>query len=794
MKINNYKVIKRSGEVVPFEVNKIRNVIEWAVKGLGLNPIQLESNLEMIFKAKMSSIDIHNTIIDTALKLTSIEEPEWRIVASRLKVLSLYKDASQSRDYASFGYDSYYRFVNQAVKLGLYDDVIVKKYTSEELKSASKFLNPDFDLDFDYAGMNLMSKRYLVQHDNKVFELPQEAFLSIALLIEQDQDKEIRLKRVEDTYLKLASRKISLATPILINLRRPNGNLSSCFITAMDDSLKSISYVEEQVGFISQAGGGVGVNLSRVRSKGSYIQDVKGASGGVIPWIKIINDKAVGVNQLGKRAGAVTVSLDIWHRDVEDFLELQTETGDERRKARDIFPQVVIPDEFMRRVENDDFWFLFDPNDIKKKFGIDLVQIWGNEFDKKYFKLIDLIETTLDENKISHKRSHGTEFSEKWESILDDQNKKKLPEFVSKVKAKELLKLIMKTQVETGMPFISYKDTINKANPNKDVGTILAGNLCMESFSNTSPSEVLGSVYDEEEKIIKRKINPGDLHTCNLASINMSITEDDEIESVSSTTVRILDNLIELTTVPVFEGQLHNKKYRTIGVGFMGYADYVVKKGKSYAMSKELASDIFERYAMACTKASILLAKERGSFDLYEQSEYAKGIILSNKRSWYKKNSKYSNQWMEVFDLLEKYGIRNSQLTAIAPNSSTSLVQGCTPSILPIFGKFYMDSSSTTVPIMPPFIKENLWLYTENKNIDQRKVISIVAEIQKWIDTGISMELILNPNLDFVNARYFYELILNSWKEGCKTIYYVRSIQKNGDLDKGEEACASCAG
>jgi ribonucleoside-diphosphate reductase alpha chain len=791
--MNNYKVVKRSGELVSFQIDKIRSMIEWALKGTELSSLKLESNMEMVFKPKMVSKEIQQALISAALRLTSLEEPEWSNVAAKLKVISLYKDASQARDYNKFGYDNYTRFLKQAWKLNVYDHVLKDKYSEEELKNAGKFINPEYDYLFDFAGMNALAYKYLMQHDNKVFELPQEAFLTIALYIEQNQSQDVRLDKVLDTYTKIATRKISLATPILLNLRKPDGNLSSCFITAMDDNLLSISYVLDQCGKISQNGGGVGINISRVRSMGASIQGVKNASGGVIPWTRLINDTAVGVNQLGKRPGAMTVSLDIWHRDVENFLETQTENGDLKMKANDIHPQIVIVDEFMKRVQDDDYWYMFDPHEIKQKFEKDLVLLWGDDFSKFYNKLVKMIEDEGEKAGVPMKRSVGRDFIEKWESVVSDKNKAKLPALVKKIKAKDLIKHIMKIWVETGRPYISFKDTINRYNPNKDLGIILGGNLCMESFSNTSPSVVHKDSLDPISGQIVRKITPGDLHTCNLCSVNMAFTEDEELEDVCATSVRILDNLIDFTTAPIQEGMLHNDKYRTIGVGFMGYADYTVKKGLTYSKSADLADEVFENIGYYCTKASMELAKTRGSFKTFDQSEYKKGIILGKNKAWFKSNVKNPDRWLKLIDDVLEFGIRNSQITAIAPNSSTSLLQGCTASTLPIFGKFYMDNGKTTVPITPPFIKTGMWLYQENKNIDQKHVIEVTSRIQKWIDTGISMELVINPNLDFVNAKYIYNLFMDAWKKECKTIYYVRIMQKDMN-EKAEADCASCAG
>lgn len=799
MASNTYKVVKRSGETVPFEIEKIKNVIKWAAQDLPVNPEQLEANLQMVYKPLMTSVEIHNSVIDAAKKMTTMEEPEWTQIAARLKILAMYKEASHSRDYNSFGYDSYIRFINQAIKVDLYSDKIKQIYSLEELKIAGKFIKSEYDLLFDFAGINALDTKYLIKTNEKckeaglIFELPQETFLTIALYIEQNQPADIRLDLVKDTYTKLATRKLSLATPILLNLRKPNGNLSSCFITAMDDDLKSIQYVEDQAARISQNAGGVGISMSRIRSKNASIQGVKNASGGIVPWIRKINDTAVAVNQLGKRPGAITVALDIWHKDIESLLELQTENGDLRGKAYDIFPQVVISDEFMRRVEDNQFWYTFDPSEVRRKFGKEMAELWGDDFTKFYKKLVDGVEDVLEESGIAHKSFVGMEFEQKYAKALKKvQYKNKVIELVGKHKAKDLFKHIMKSAIETGMPYIAFKDTINKYNPNKDLGVILCGNLCMESFSNTSPSKVLDDVLDEQGNIV-RKVVPGDLHTCNLASINLAFTNDDELESVIQTGVRALDNLIDFTTAPIIEGGLHNNKYRTIGLGFMGYADYCAKNKVGYASSAKLADKLFEKMALYATRASVELAKVRGSFTAYEQSEYHKGIVLGKNKEWFVKHSDLAQEWCDLIDAILKYGIRNSQITAIAPNTSTSLLQGCSASVLPIFGKFYMDNGKTTVPIVPPFIKEGVWYYQENKNIDQRNVIDVISNIQKWIDTGISMELIINPNLSFVNAKYYYDLIIQAWKKECKTIYYIRSIQKGNDAEKGKDGCVSCA-
>lgn len=758
-----HEVTKRNGSKQAFDINKLQKTINLALNGFPLDGQKLENTLADFVKEGINTSALMDGITLSALNLASVEEPDWKNAAGRLKLFSLYKTISELRKTpknqpSPYDYES---FVDFAISNGIYTEDLKQKYSQEELRLAASFIRPEFDLLYDYAGINLLSKRYLCEFNDSIVELPQEMFLTIALLIEQNEEKSVRMAQVKDTYEKLADRKISLGTPLLMNLRRPNGNLSSCFITVMDDSRDSIFYVIDQISAISKFGGGVGCNISRVRCKGARIKGIKNSSGGVIPWIRIINDTAVAVNQQGKRKGAVTVSLDMWHRDIEDFMDLRTENGDQRMKAYDIFPQVVIPDLFMKKVEAGEKWLLVDPHEIREKYGKEIAELWGKEFDELY------------------------------EQLYFDASFGKL-EIFKFVPAKELLKKLMKSQVETGMPYIAFKDALNRMNPNKHDGVIVGTNLCTESHSNVRPTILNGSRI-ENGKII-RETSDGLVHVCNLVSINLAnIDSDEELESVCQTSVRILDNAIDFTTVPILEGWQHNRRYRTIGIGAMGLADHLAKRNIPYISSADYVDDLFEKIALCNIKASINAAKQKGTFEAYKGSDWDKGLILGHNQLWYQGNSKYAGQWNEIFDNLYKYGIRNSQLSAIAPNTSSSLIQGCTASVLPIYSKFFVETHGKgSIPNCPPFIRDKFWFYQENRNISQKTIVDILSRINKWIDTGISLELMYNLNRN-IKARDIYETIMEAWKKGLKTIYYTRTIQKDGSsLEKSE--CVSCAG
>ncbi len=757
----NQKITKRNGQIVDFDLNKITRTVERALDGFDLDKNKLLETIPSFYTENMPSQEINKALILSALNLTSVLEPDWKNFAGRLKMFDLYKEVKNYRKTDKAVPYDYEKFLDFAIQNNVYSSVIQEKYSKEEIKEAASFIQPELDLVYDYAGANLLIKRYLCEFDDHIVELPQEMFLSIALLIEQNEDKAVRMAQVKDTYLKLADRKISLGTPLLMNLRRPNGNLSSCFITVMDDNRDSIFYVIDQISAISKFGGGVGVNISRVRAKGARIKGIKNASGGVIPWIRIINDTAIAVNQQGKRKGAVTVSLDMWHLDIENFLELRTENGDQRMKAYDIFPQVVIPDLFMKKVENNEKWLLVDPQEVRTKYHQEIADLWGEEFEKLYNQLY---------------------FDAEFGNL----------EMFKFVPAKELLKRLMKSQVETGMPYIAFKDTLNRYNPNKHDGIIVGTNLCTESHSNVRPSK-FAEKRIENGKIISETYD-GLVHVCNLVSINLAnVNSDEELESICQTSVRILDNAIDFTQVPILEGSLHNQRYRTIGIGAMGLADYLAKNNIPYINSADVVDDLFEKMAIYNIRASINVAKNKGTFGAYQGSDWQKGIILGKTQVWFNANSKYKKEWNEIYENLQKYGIRNSQISAIAPNTSSSLIQGCTASVLPIYSKFFVETHGKgSIPNCPPFIKDKFWFYQENRNIDQRKIIEIMSRINKWIDTGISIELMYNLNRD-IRAKDIYETIMSAWKKDIKTLYYTRTIQKDGSSAAKEE-CVSCAG
>lgn len=731
---------------------KIKEELLNLTKDLEININELENYFKSIYSENISLNKLQDMLITYAVSLTSFEESDWTYLAGRLLMKKTEQEVFKNRN---FSYGNLYDTVKTMVDIGIYDERLLE-YSKEEMVELQKIIDISRDMIYDYAGANMFVNRYLLKYQGKVFELPQEVFMCIAMLLAiNEKDK---LTVAKEFYNALSLKKISLATPILANLRIPKGNLSSCFITAMDDNIESIFYNIDTIAKISKNGGGAGLNISRIRAKNSMVNGYHNASGGVIPWIKIINDTAVAVNQQGRRAGAVTVALDSWHLDIESFLELQTENGDQRGKAYDIYPQVVVSDIFMERVEKNLDWTLLDPYEIRMKYDVELCELYGEEFKKLYLTIESDKDITL----------------------------KKV------VKARELFKEIMKTQIETGMPYIFFKDRANLANHNSHIGMIGNGNLCMESFSNFSPTKDFKEEVFENSGV--RKVDLGEVHTCNLVSLNLAEIEREELEKNVSIAVRILDNTIDLTKTPIKESDKHNKNYRAIGVGAMGLADYLAREYMIYEESLLEIDELFEEIALYSLKSSSLLAKERGSYPLFRGSKWEKGIFFEKEESWYLENSKYSNKWKEVFQLVRENGLRNGELTAVAPNTSTSLLMGATASVNPTFSRFYIEKNQKgAVPRVVKYLKDRSWFYPEFKNIDPQIYVKIMSRIGKWTTQGVSMELIFDLNKN-IRAKDIYNTLITAWKEGCKSVYYIRTIQKSTNIMNEKEECESCSG
>jgi ribonucleoside-diphosphate reductase alpha chain len=450
------------------------------------------------------------------------------------------------------------------------------------------------------------------------------------------------------------------------------------------------------------------------------------------------------VHNGGKRKGAGTVALPIWHNDVLDFFEMQLEHGDLRLKSYDVFPQLVMHDAFMIRDLEQRPWVTFCPFEVKNVLGIDVRGLYGDAFEDAYQK----IEKAFDAGKLKVATKYDN--------------------------ARDLMKKAMVPMFETGMPYVAFIDTINKLNPNRDdpeTYGILNVNLCVESYSNTKPD-----VY---------------AHVCNLCSINLSNIKDmEELARVSRQACRMLEYGIELTNDPTEITKRHNDRFRTIGIGIMGLHDYLAKRNLSYK-NLDVIGEISECIEYNAVLESIELAKQYGAFPAFEFSQWKSGEMTKR----FKELGCGKYDWDAAQALIDQYGIRHSQLTSPAPTTTTSLVQDCSSSFLPVFDSFFIEENNNGKMVTAAkFLAKHPLGYAKTlPKFDAKEIIDIAAKLQHHIDTGISMELMFDHNKPDFTAKTVWEAIHYAHQKGIKAIYYIRHIKKNSLAAKEEAACESCA-
>ena len=712
--------------------------------------------LEHIIRPNMSIKEMRDSVIQVSLELTTDMEPRWQYVASRLYIFKLHDEVREERkvtDGVSL-YSGLYYFIKELTEKGLYGKYILENYTKEEIDELEKELKPERDFLFTYSGINLLSKRYLVQNYNrKPIELPQQMFMGIAMHLAIPEKKEKRIEWVKRFYDVLSSLKATMATPTMSNARKPFYQLSSCFIDTVEDSLKGIYKSIDNFAEVSKFGGGMGIYLGKVRALGSPIRGFKGASGGVIPWIKLFNDTAVAVDQLGVRSGSVAIWLDAWHKDLPDFLQLRTNNGDDRKKAHDIFPGICYPDLFWRLAENDidANWYMMCPHEIRNIKGYSLEDFYGKEWEEKYY-----------------------------ECVNDDRIEKRT------MIVKDIVRLIIKSAAETGTPFAFFRDTVNEMNPNKHKGMIYSSNLCTEIMQNMSAMEIQKSeIIDENgDSIVVEKTKSGDFVVCNLSSIvlgNVDVLNDNELEEVVETQIRAMDNVIDLNYYSVPFAEITNKKYRAIGLGTSGYHHMLVNNRIHWTDDShlEFADKVYERINYYAIKASMNIAKEKGKYQEFEGSDWDNG-------NYFELRGYTSEKWNNLRKDISKYGLRNGYLMAIAPNGSTATIAGTSEGVDPIMSRFFLEEKKGSIipKTAPNLCDDNYWYYNSAYNINQEWCVKINGIRQRHIDQGQSFNL-------YITTDYTMRAIMNLYIEACKckvkSIYYVRSKS----LTVGD--CESCS-
>ena len=702
-------------------------------------------------KAGMSHGDKLAALIKAAVEMTTQEAPHWEFIAARL--LSFGHEREVHAFEKAEGIYGLYEKLRYLTNERLYGSYILDAYSQEEIDEAAAFLVPQRNHLLNYSGLDLLVKRYLIRsYTHKPIETVQEMYLGIALHLAMNESNN-RMKWVQKFYDMLSRLEVTMATPTLANARKPFHQLSSCFIDTVPDSLEGIYRSIDNFSQVSKFGGGMGLYFGKVRAAGGKIRGFKGAAGGVIRWMKLVNDTAVAVDQLGMRQGAVAVYLDVWHKDLPEFLQLRTNNGDDRMKAHDIFPAVCYPDLFWKMAEEnlDQPWSMFCPNEIMSVKGYCLEDFYGEEWEQKYL-----------------------------ECVADRRLSRRV------MTVKDIVRLVLRSAVETGTPFTFNRDIVNRANPNAHQGIIYCSNLCTEIAQNMAPiEEISNEIHTEEgETVVVKTVRPGDFVVCNLASLSLGhlpLEDDEKLKDSVSTVVRALDNVIDLNFYPVPYAQITNQRYRSIGLGVSGYHHALALRGIKWESEQHISfvDDVFERINRAAIEASSDLAKEKGTYQYFVGSDWQTG-------RYFVKRGYTSDDWQRLAAKVSQQGMRNAYLLAVAPTSSTSIIAGTTAGIDPVMKRFFLEEKKgAMLPRVAPGLSDHTyWAYKGAYLIDQRWSMRAAGVRQRHIDQAQSVNLYITNDY---TMRQVLDLYLSAWHNGVKTVYYVRS--KSLEV----EECESCA-
>jgi ribonucleoside-diphosphate reductase alpha chain len=761
-------ITKSDGTLVPLDVNKVALLINDACEGLeevSMNEV-LEEALKNLYDG-VSLADMRTSLVMSAR--TKVEkEPNYSFVTARILMDQIRCEALGFlgiADEASYhDMEKYYpKALSAYIEKGIELDILDPILRTFDLKKLGDAIDHTRDNQFTYLGLQTLYDRYFIHSDDVRYELPQVFFMRVAMGLAVEEDN--REERAIEFYRLLSSFDYMSSTPTLFNSGTKRPQLSSCYLTTIPDDLDGIFGAMKDNALLSKWAGGLGNDWTSVRAMNSYIKGTNGKSQGIVPFLKVANDTAVAVNQGGKRKGAMCAYLETWHLDIEEFLELRKNTGDERRRTHDMNTANWVPDLFMKRVEQDKNWTLFSPGETPE-----LHDLVGKAFEEKY-----------------------EEYERKAASGEMDQSKS--------MPAKELWRKMLTMLFETGHPWITFKDACNLRSPQQHAGVIHSSNLCTEITLNTSADEIA---------------------VCNLGSVNLAnhmkdgVLNEGKIKQTVSTAIRMLDNVININYYSVETARNSNLKHRPIGLGMMGFQDALYVQNIAYCSSDavEFADKSMELISYHAIHASTELAKERGSYETFEGSLWSKGILPKDSIEILAENR--GNEYLNVdrsetldWDTLRKKvlsdGMRNSNVMAIAPTATISNITGVTQSVEPTYQNLYVKSNlSGEFTIVNPHLvrklKElDLWddvmindlkyfegslakisripddiktIYSTAFEVEPRYIVEAASRRQKWIDQGQSLNLYIG-NADGKKLDITYRM---AWYSGLKTTYYLRSI------------------
>ena len=768
-------VVRRDGDRAALDMERIRTLVTEACEGLEDVDAQriLTESLSNMYDG-ISEVDVATSLLITARTLVE-EEPNYTFVTARLLLDQLRTEALEFLDVRSQGQEDYQATQSQMLDTygkafqafilrGIELELLAPELGRYDLVRLGSSLIPERDLQFNYLGLQTLYDRYFL-HSNEIrFELPQIFFMRVAMgLALQEADPE---ERAVEFYGLLSSFDFMSSTPTLFNSGTLRSQLSSCFLTTVSDDLDGIYSAIRDNAMLSKWAGGLGNDWTPVRALGSYIKGTNGKSQGVVPFLKVVNDTAVAVNQGGKRKGAVCSYLETWHLDIEEFLELRKNTGDDRRRTHDMNTANWIPDLFMKRVFEDADWTLFSPNDVS-----DLHDLHGSAFETRYLEYEAL--------------THSGEL-----------------ELYKRVKAQDLWRKMLSMLYETGHPWVTFKDSCNTRSPQQHVGVVHSSNLCTEITLNTSADEIA---------------------VCNLGSINLAqhVTESGQLDTEKlkktvRTAIRMLDNVIDINYYAVPAARASNMRHRPVGLGIMGFQDALYRKRVGYASEAavEFADESMEAISYFAIESSSNLAEERGSYTSFEGSLWSQGILpidslerLQNERGkeYLDVNLDTRFDWEDLRTRVKTHGMRNSNVMAIAPTATIANITGVTQSIEPTYqnlfvksnlsGEFtvvnphmvhdlkrqglwdsvmvndlkYFDGSLQSIDRIPADLKQ---LYATAFEVEPRWLVDAASRRQKWIDQAQSLNLYIAS----ASGKKLDVMYRMAWMRGLKTTYYLRAL------------------
>ena len=762
-----YKVILEDGQEDVLDMDRVNRMVGEACEGLeGTDPQMIIDEANKNLYDGVSIEDVKTSLVMTARTLVE-KEPNYTYVTARILQDNIRTEAltylgmqplATQQEMESLYLEALRRFIAK----GIENDILNKELLEMDIEKLGNAIKSEKDGNFTYLGLQTLYDRYFIHDDELRYELPQVFFMRVAMGLALREEQ--REEKAIEFYNLLSSFDYMSSTPTLFNAGTKHSQLSSCYLTTVPDDLHGIYGAIQDNAMLSKWAGGLGNDWTPVRGLGSQIKGTNGKSQGVVPFLKVVNDTAVAVNQGGKRKGAVCSYLETWHVDIEEFVELRKNTGDDRRRTHDMNTANWVPDLFLKRVSEDKEWTLFTPSDTP-----DLHDLYGLEFEKKY---------------------------EEYEA----QTQTGEIDFYKKIEAKELWKKMLSMVFETGHPWITFKDACNLRSPQQHVGVVHSSNLCTEITLNTSQEEIA---------------------VCNLGSVNLThhlkdgAIDEDKLERTINTAIRMLDNVIDINYYAVKAAETSNMKHRPIGLGIMGFHDALYMIGTPYASQEavEFADKSMEMVSYYAIKASSDLAAERGSYSSFEGSLWSQGILpldsiklLKESRGddYLEQDESSTMDWDTLRETVKTQGIRNSNVMAIAPTATIANITGVSQSIEPTYQNLYVKSNLsgeftvTNIPMVEKLKELGLWdavmindlkyydgslggisripedikeLYATAFEIEPRWLIDAASRRQKWIDQSQSLNLYINePNGKKLDIMYRM-----AWLRGLKTTYYLRS-------------------